>query len=464
MRMFLLAVAGACFFSSHLAAQDNTELLNRMKAMEDRIKSLEAEVADLMAKQAATAPVSQASPAAQAAIAASPAAQVAPPAQAAPPTIPPASPAVVPPQQLAQAPIAAPQLGGAGVAAAKALNPDISMIGDFVGGIGNPGNRPTPSLQMHESELGLQAIIDPYARGDFFLTFGEEGVGLEEGYITFTSLPAGLQVKAGKMRAAFGKVNTMHNHVLPWVDRPLVTQNLVGGEDGIDDAGFSLSRILPAPKGIFLEGTAQIYRGDTPNVFRAYRRSDLGTVEHLRFYRDITDNTNVDLGGSFARGYSPFGNGWNQLDGFDATLRWKPLQRAVYNSFIARSELIWARTVAGTVGRENIIRKPFGFYVSGDYQVRQRWFLGGRFDRSQRVACLPTDPETVMPEYCGTGMPVLGPLLQDTGGSILLTYWPSEFSQIRGQLRRTRYGEGFTANELLFQFIFSLGAHGAHPF
>ena len=37
------------------------------------------------------------------------------------------------------------------------------------------------------------------------------------------------------MRAAFGKVNTLHNHVLPWTDRPLVAENLVGGEDGIDD-------------------------------------------------------------------------------------------------------------------------------------------------------------------------------------------------------------------------------------
>ena len=46
------------------------------------------------------------------------------------------------------------------------------------------------------------------------------------------------------MRAAFGKVNTLHNHVLPWTDRPLVTQNLVGGEDGINDAGMALSRIF----------------------------------------------------------------------------------------------------------------------------------------------------------------------------------------------------------------------------
>ncbi len=56
------------------------------------------------------------------------------------------------------------------------------------------------------------------------------------------------------------------------------------------------------------------------------------------------------------------------------------------------------------------------------------------------------------------------PYLTDKGGSLILTYWPSEFSQVRGQLRRTRYAEGVTANEFLFQFLFSIGAHGAHPF
>src|SRR6185437_3805732 len=112
---------------------------------------------------------------------------------------------------------------------------------------------------------------------------------------TFTSLPAGLQVKVGKMRSAFGKVNTLHNHVLPWTDRPLVTQNLVGGEDGIDDAGISITRILPAPGAIFLEGTAQVFRGDSGDVFTASRRGDLSVVGHLRGYRDITESTNIDL-------------------------------------------------------------------------------------------------------------------------------------------------------------------------
>ncbi len=74
---------------------------------------------------------------------------------------------------IASAPVS---LGGAGGSAAKALNPDISMIGDFVAFAGGNAIRPSPSLEMHESELGVQAIIDPYARGDFFLTFGETGV------------------------------------------------------------------------------------------------------------------------------------------------------------------------------------------------------------------------------------------------------------------------------------------------
>ena len=47
---------------------------------------------------------------------------------------------------------------------------------------------------------------------------------------------------------------------------------------------------------------------------------------------------------------------------------------------------------------------------------------------------------------------------------MFLTFWPTEFSQIRGQYRRTNFAEGINANEFLFQFNFSIGAHGAHVF
>jgi hypothetical protein len=394
----------ACFASFAAMAQQPSEVLARMQAMEERIKALEAEVQTLKGQ---------------------------PPAVAQAPQIPPAE--LAPPQTPGT-------LGGAGGAASKVLNPDIAVIGDFLGAAGNSAGRPTPSFEMHESELALQAILDPYARADFFISFGETGVNLEEGYVTFPALPGGFQMRAGKMRAAFGTINTLHNHVLPWTDRPLVTQNLVGGEDGIDDAGLAFSRIIPAPKQIFLEGTAQIFRGDSGDLFHAYNRNDVSTVEHLRAYRDISESTNVNVGGSYARGHSTLGpDVINQLYGLDATVRWKPLRRAIYHSFVGRGEYVWSR-----IQQPNLTRTPTGYFVSGDYQFARRWFVGGRFDRSQRL-----DHET---------------LLQDTGGSLVLTYWPSEFSQIRGQLRRTRYGENLTANEFLFQFQFSIGAHGAHPF
>ena len=53
---------------------------------------------------------------------------------------------------------------------------------------------------------------------------------------------------------------------------------------------------------------------------------------------------------------------------------------------------------------------------------------------------------------------------RDKGGSLLLTFWPSEFSQVRGQWRHTRLGAGGLDNEFLFQMLFSIGAHGAHGF
>jgi hypothetical protein len=330
-------------------------------------------------------------------------------------------------------------LGGTERSAARSMNPDISVIGDFIGTAGNNSVQPSPSMQMHESEVGFQAVIDPYARGDLFLSFGEQGVDLEEGYVTFTALPLGFVAKAGKMRAAFGRVNTLHNHALSWADRPLVTENLVGGEEGLSDAGFSVQRILPAPKGIFLEATGQLFRGDSANVFTATTKSDLSQVVRLRGYKDITESTNLDLGFSYSRGHNDLGSSFlTQLYGIDATLRWKPLRRAIYHSFVLRSEFVWSQRQ-----QQPEEQRAFGFYASADYQLARRWYLGGRYDHSNRSRAAADT---------------------DQGASMVLTFWPSEFSQVRGQYRFTRYAGNTDAHELLMQIQFSLGAHGAHPF
>src|SRR5688572_22721599 len=195
---------------------------------------------------------------------------------------------------------------GAASAASKIFNPDIAVIGNFLGAAGRYTISPSPALEMPESEASFQAIVDPYARADFFMAFGEEGVDLEEGFLTFPAIPGGLLVKVGKMRAAFGKVNTLHSHMIPWTDRPLVTDNLVGGEEGIADAGISAARLISNPW-LFLEATGQVYRGDAGDIFHSSERGDLSYVGHLRAYQDITEDTNLDLGVSYARGHNAAG-------------------------------------------------------------------------------------------------------------------------------------------------------------
>ncbi len=403
----------------------------RLAALEERVRQLETELRELRAMRP-SAGSSQAGPAKLASAPALPGNPLADPA-------PGASLAQAPSGQVGPLPV----YGGA-TSAAKALNPDISVIGDFLGAAGRNRVRPVPALELHESEVAFQAIIDPYARGDFFLSFGESGVNVEEGYLTFTALPGGLVTKVGKMRAAFGKVNTIHNHTLEWTDRPLVTENLVGGEDGINDAGLSVTRILPAPKGIFLEATGQVYRGDSADLFKSSRRQDVSYVAHLRGYKDLSESTNVDLGFSYARGHNDVGSAFHtQLYGLDVTLRWKPLRRAIYHHFLARTELVWSQREQRTTALLPETQHAFGFYTSAEYRLNRRWTVGGRYDRSGRARQAN---------------------LTDSGFSALLTYWPSEFSQIRGQYRFARYAEGQDANELRFQFLFVLGAHGAHPF
>jgi hypothetical protein len=370
----------------------------------------------------------------------------------------PASPPAVPAQPVAQPTVAVPPgAEGAGgpsgslpvygnvSAASKIFNPDIAVIGNFVGVGGGNDVRPEQSLALREAEASFQAVVDPYARADFFMAFAEEGVDLEEGYVTFPTVPGGLLLKVGKLRAGFGKVNTFHMHQMPWPDRPLVTENLVGGEEGIADAGVSVARLIPNPW-LFLEATGQVYRGDSGDIFAATRRGDLSYAGRLRAYQDITESTNVDLGGSVMLGHTAPGEFEEDFDpsrtttlyGLDATVRWRPLQRSIYRSFVGRSELIWSR-------RERSASRidGSGFYVSGDYQFARRWFAGARLDQSDRL-----DEDD----------------LSDTSFSALLTFWPSEFSQLRGQFRRTNYADGPAANEFLFQLQFSIGAHGAHPF
>jgi hypothetical protein len=334
-------------------------------------------------------------------------------------------------------------------AASKIFNPDMSVIGNFLGKAGQANafefgpDAKRPPMEFDETELAFQAFVDPYAKANFFISLTPAGIDLEEGYANFITLPYDLTAKAGKMKAIFGKDNTWHTHVRPWIDQPLVIHNFFGDE-GLADAGVSVSKVFPNRFNVFVEATGEVFKGDVPKVFQRRDQKDLFYNAHLKAFRDITEDSNIEIGTSYARGALAGATaGTNQFAGVDFTYRWKPLMQGLYKSFIGRLEAV-------TNKRDDADRRLKGFYASADYRLGRRWVSGLRIDAADRLV----------------GAEGMGPLrFTDRGVSTTLTFWPSEFSQIRGQLRRTRYGQvGRAVNEFLFQLQFSIGAHGAHVF
>ena len=183
-------------------------------------------------------------------------------------------------------------------------------------------------------------------------------------------------------------------------------------------------------------------------LFKTSQRSDLSYVGHLRGYQDITESTNIDLGFSYSqrpqRPASAIGVGSPvasrpSCSASTPRIRWRPLQRSIYHSFIGRTEvdLEPARPARRAAERRRDVclrRLPVRAAL-----VRRRAL--------RPLATAPTMPRCSIP-----------------GGSLILTYWPSEFSQVRGAVPADELRGGPTANEFLFQFQFSIGAHGAHPF
>ncbi len=141
----------------------------------------------------------------------------------------------------------------------RLLNPEISITGDIVGALLAPsGGDARATAIPREFEFAFQAVLDPFARTAIYLSREEElkiagltpeeegeeeggtGVDLEEGYVDWIALPAGMSLKLGKYRQELGLYNRWHNHSLLEVDRPLPITSFVG-DDGLIQTGFSFA-------------------------------------------------------------------------------------------------------------------------------------------------------------------------------------------------------------------------------
>src|SRR5438132_11487147 len=145
---------------------------------------------------------------------------------------------------------------------AQSLNPDMSAILDADFGwqrrapqllsgddpnLHAEGTSHAVGFTAHEVELAFSAIVDPYFKGEIYLTIPNlSGLEVEEAFATSTSLPWNLQVKAGSFRSAFGRQNGQHLHVQDFTRRPLINAAFLG-DDGLRGPGAQVSWLAPLP-------------------------------------------------------------------------------------------------------------------------------------------------------------------------------------------------------------------------
>ena len=324
----------------------------------------------------------------------------------------------------------------------SSLNPQISVIGDFLGAANeNAPDFEGPSLDLREVEIAFQAQLDPFARADFFLTIPSlEDVEMEEGYLTFLTLPSDFLVRLGKVRVPFGRANVDHRPESFTVDRPDV---LVGyfGEEGLAEAGATVSRLIPNPWDRFMELELDVLAGSNDVSFGGGSASDLLYNLHYRSFFDLTPEQSLNVGASYATGMHPMDqdrSGRTHLGGVDVTYVWKPLARGKYRSFSWQTEIM-----GGTREVEAGTNDSFGLYSFARYQLGRRWYAGGRFDYSQ-------SPEV--------------PGLSNRSGSVLVELFATEFQRFRLQYKLSDRTSQPLAHQLFFQWFFLIGSHGAHKF
>jgi len=322
------------------------------------------------------------------------------------------------------------------------FNPDIGVIGDFRGSYISKGQK-NFDLYLHETEVSLQAAVDPYARADFFLSFardpetGKYGVEVEEGYLTTLSLPARLQLKVGRFRSAVGRVNTVHPHALPFIDMPNAYVNYFG-EEGLKDEGLSLSWLLPT-KAFYQELLFQVTSGYSESP--AFARSEgnrLLYVGHLKNFFALNDDNTLELGLTGISGANDSARVSN-MGAIDLTYKWKPVKLNTYHSLTWQSEFYFNHASL----MDNYSVSSFGMYSFIQYQMAKRWFLTGRYDYGQK----PYDKT-----------------LKENAFSLTAGWYATEFSKLEFETKTTDDNIDKRYYQAWLRWIFVIGAHGAHQY
>lgn len=320
-------------------------------------------------------------------------------------------------------------------------------------------------FNLESAELYLFAPVDPYFNLYATIPVSEEGAEIEEAYFVTTSLPAGFQIKGGKFKSGFGRINAQHPHYWDFVDIPLPYKAFLGSE-GISEKGMQLTYLPKFPFYTLLG--AEILQGENEILFGPDAKA--GPHAYTVFAKasfDLTENSTILLGPSLMKGKTKTDSitegyefkGSSTLYGFEFTSKWKPSKK---QSFTLQSEYLYRRQEGELEGVNKELPDPIlktlrraqdGLYFQGIYQLG-RWRIGARYE----VLDLFKKDYVLDGEHISFGT-------KPWRASGITDFKPSEFSQIRLQYNHDKSARnGKTNHELFLQLVFGIGAHSAHPF
>lgn len=369
------------------------------------------------------------------------------------------------------------------------FNPDISAAMDFVSSYSKAGNQ--WNFTLRDAEIMVQSNVDQYARA--YLVFNAETelapteklglfenahLGLEEAAIVTTSLPWGLQVKAGQFFADFTRLDKVHSHDLPFVDRPPSLDKIIGGEDVA--RGFEVNWVPPTSHYFRLTAglvdnigaespvTSRLLTldGEEEEAFadRVNRRfQSLMAYGRAATLVELGRGAVLHLGVDYAQSSQ---NTKRQIASADFKLEWQP-DPAKYDRFEAGAETLWSRQ-SGNFSDAALDGLPasrngtgtasaYGGYAYAQYRFGKLWEPGVRFDytRSDTYELTGTEEDPGLARFNRNAWTY----------SAYLTLNLSEFNRLRLQLNYVNGnqelfpGKGDSDLQAFFQWTVILGAH-----
>ena len=366
-----------------------------------------------------------------------------------------------------------------GTLARSSRNPEEYRISGFAPSGGEVGPAPR-GFGLGESELILSSNVDPYFRGQLVAALTPENEAeVEEAFFQSLALGRGFTVKGGRFLSGIGYQNEIHQHGWDFQDAPLAYKAFLGGR--LNDDGVQLRWV--APTDLFIELGAELGRGGVfPGTDRNRNGANLGTLfghvggdigastawraglSYLRTSPQDRSFTDLDsLGSEVTQSFSGRSRTWIA----DFVLKWAPDGNASATNFKLQGEY-FRRRESGMLTFDDTFTDAYasrqaGWYAQAVYQFMPRWRAGYRYDRLSHG----TIDNGIVSNGLGptaADFPLLMVDYNPTRNSAMIDWSPSEFSRLRLQYAVDKSRIGVTDNQLVLQYIHSLGAHGAHRF